>query len=114
MKKMRMAMVALVALFAMAFVIGCQNNVASRDGTYNLVSVSMNGSTVTSASGSGWTAIPDAYKTLTVSGSNITYGGTALTESQWNAGGATFAFSGNDVTVTLTSGGQTATYLYRK
>ena len=109
MKKMRMAMVALVALFAMAFVIGCQNNVASRDGTYNLVSVSMNGVTSTAVD-----TYPASYRTLTVSGSNITYGGTALTESQWNAGGATFAFSGNDVTVTLTSGGQTATYLYRK
>ncbi len=109
MKKMKMAMVALVALFAMAFVIGCQNNVASRDGTYNLVSVSTNGSTSTAVD-----SYPASYRTLIVSGSNITYGGTAFTESQWNAAGATFAFSGNDVTVTLTSGGQTATYLYRK
>lgn len=85
MRNVKTILAVFCAVFTMALVSGCKGPGAMQDGTYNLVS-----------------------------GNNITFGGVTNSKSVWEQAGASFAVDGNDVDVTLTSGGTTCVYKYRK
>ena len=109
MRNVKTILAVFCAVFTMALVAGCKGPGAIPDGNYTLVSVTTNGSTVSAADYG-----TNSYSTLTVSGNNITLGGVTNSKSVWEQAGASFAVDGNDVDVTLTSGGTTCVYKYRK
>lgn len=84
-------------------------------GTYNLVSMSDGTTTVTSADTDAWAAIPDSFKTLTVTDSGMTFMGTDFSFAEtaiMEAAGVSFETSGDDVIITFDDGSDTAIYTY--